>query len=184
MAYPTPISAHRVDFEGAKFVANKPLTLNGKQYQPGDPIPDGVIPPRRARQMFEQRKITVQLPKPDAPAEKAPAKKAAAKKPAAPKKAPAAKKPAAAKKAGGRKKKAPESAETAPSSAEKAPAATEAPDTPAEAPSGAENPVGGYTVENGFKAVHRHFGNWDVIGPDGQKVSGPHKRDQIEHLIV
>ena len=59
------ISAHGVDFASASLEAAKALTLNGVDYHDGDPIPDGILPARTARLLFEQRRIRVVIHTPD-----------------------------------------------------------------------------------------------------------------------
>lgn len=44
------------------YVASRPLTIDGVDYLPGDPIPEGVLQMRRLRQLYEQRKISPHAP--------------------------------------------------------------------------------------------------------------------------
>jgi len=44
------------------YVASRPLTIDGVDYLPGDPIPEGVLKMRRLRQLYEQRKISPHAP--------------------------------------------------------------------------------------------------------------------------
>lgn len=55
----SPISAPGIDFdpESVQLVARKPLTLDGVDYHDGDNIPRGILTPRRARQLFESRRL-------------------------------------------------------------------------------------------------------------------------------
>jgi len=44
------------------YVASRPLTIDGVDYLPGDPIPEGVLQMKRLRQLYEQRKISAHAP--------------------------------------------------------------------------------------------------------------------------
>jgi hypothetical protein len=44
------------------FVAARTMRIDGVEFVPGDPIPDGVLSDRRLRQLYEQRKISPTLP--------------------------------------------------------------------------------------------------------------------------
>jgi hypothetical protein len=44
------------------YVAARPLTIDGADFHPGDPIPDGALSDRRLRQLYEQRKISPHAP--------------------------------------------------------------------------------------------------------------------------
>lgn len=56
---PNPISAPGIDFDPASvnLIAKKPMTLDGVDYHDGDVIPQGVLTARRARQLFETRRL-------------------------------------------------------------------------------------------------------------------------------
>jgi hypothetical protein len=143
------ISAHNVDFTNMELVAARRFTLDGKELNEGDVLPEGALTQRRARQMFERRMIKLRS-------------KGTAE--AAPEAAPVAEQPV------------------------EAPEATNTPAEPVEAASApdsaAQEGAIEVTAEKGFRAEHEGFGRWYVYGPSGDKVSGPHKKAKIEHLIV
>jgi hypothetical protein len=175
MAQKLVISAHNVDFTNMEIVCQRRFTLQGKDYQAGDVIPDGLIEPRRARQLFERRMISIRGKA--APEEAAKAEDAA---PEGSKDHPKA--DAKPKGEGKKAAVAPAQAEDTPVATDPAPEEAKAADTPPVADAGAAIDPG-YTIENGYKVEHRGFGRWHLMGPDGAEVSGPHKRAQIEHLI-
>jgi hypothetical protein len=59
MPFLNPISAHGIDFGNIEVVVARSFDLGGRQLQPGEVVPDGALPPRRLRQMFERRMITI-----------------------------------------------------------------------------------------------------------------------------
>jgi hypothetical protein len=160
MPFLNPISAHGIDFGNIEVVVARSFDLGGRQLQPGEVVPDGALPPRRLRQMFERRMITIRAISigPGVP-------------PAPP--------PADA--------DAPPAAGNGGVAAEIAAPATTTAKAPAEAASGPEiealDPQP-YTREAGYSVEHRGFGRWYVVGPDGATVSGPHQRAVIEHLMA
>jgi hypothetical protein len=158
MPFLNPISAHGIDFGNIEVVVARSFDLGGRQLQPGEVVPDGALPPRRLRQMFERRMITIR------------AVSIGPNVPPAPEDA-----------------EAPPAAENGGVAAEIAPPATTAAEAPAEAASGPEiealDPQP-YTREAGYSVEHRGFGRWYVVGPDGATVSGPHQRAVIEHLMA
>ncbi len=139
-----PISAVGLDFASFEIVANRRMVLDGVEYNTGDPLPDGLLHPRRARQMYEQRRIALRAK----PADNAPEK--------------------------------PQEADKAPEAPQDAPKAPEPAKEPEKAP---EPGPEAYTKADGYFAYTKGGGWWHVVDAGDNPVSGPHRKDAIEHLL-